>query len=98
MLADIYSFAMAILELLTGKHPFSDVKRDASVIHRIIVLKRTPQRPDSPEVQRWLTDDLWSLLQQCWAPDADQRPLMRFVAARINNIEDSMGVPSAMDT
>lgn len=96
--ADIYSFAMAILELLTGKHPFSDVKRDASVIHRIIVLKRPPLRPSTPEVQRWLTEDLWTLLLSCWSSDANKRPLMRFVAARLKNIEDSMGMSSPMDT
>ncbi|KAF7983136.1 hypothetical protein HWV62_24109 [Athelia sp. TMB] len=96
--ADIYSFAMAILELLTGKHPFSDVKRDASVIHRIIVLKRPPVRPVTPAVQPWLTDDLWDLMLSCWSSDANKRPLMKYVAARIKNIEDSMGMSNLMDT
>ena len=68
MAADTYSYAMAILELLTGKHPFSDRKRDASVIHDIVVLKKTPHRPKE-ETCIWLTDDLWRLMQACWHKD-----------------------------
>lgn len=90
--ADIYSFAMAILELLTGKHPFSEVKRDASVIHRIVVLKRMPQRPDFPEVAMWLTDELWDLMQHCWVSEATARPSMKFVSARISSIEQSLSI------
>lgn len=90
--ADIYSFAMATLELITGKRPFFDVKRDAGVIRRIIVLKQPPNRPDTAEVQRWLTDDLWNLLLLCWNSEAHKRPEMRFVSARISNIETSMMV------
>ncbi|KAF7974055.1 hypothetical protein HWV62_13455 [Athelia sp. TMB] len=88
--ADIYSFAMAILELFTEQHPFSDVKLEAAVIHRVVVLKRPPSRPTMPKVWKWLTDELWGLMLTCWSSDANKRPLMRFVAARIKNIEDSI--------
>jgi serine/threonine protein kinase len=88
--ADTYSFAMAILELLTGKHPFANLKRDASVIHNIVVLKLMPPRPEQPEVQRWLSDDLWELMRHCWSPDARERPLMSAVAARMKTIEANL--------
>ncbi|CAA7267978.1 unnamed protein product [Cyclocybe aegerita] len=48
--ADTYSFAMALLELLTGKYPFADCKRDATVIRKIVVLKQMPARPKDREV------------------------------------------------
>ena len=88
--ADTYSFAMAILELLTGKHPFANLKRDAAVIHNIVVLRLTPARPEAPEVKRWLSDDLWELMQKCWSPDARLRPLMTVVAGGMKRIEDSI--------
>ena len=87
--ADTYSFAMAILELLTGKHPFANLKRDAAVIHNIVVLRLTPARPEAPEVKRWLSDDLWELMQKCWSPDAHLRPPMAVVVECMKNIEDS---------
>lgn len=98
--ADTYSFAMAILELLTGKHPFANLKRDASVIHNIVVLKLMPTRPEVPEVKRWLSDDLWELMLKCWSPKAHNRPVMGVVAAGMKGIEASQSATEfdTMDT
>lgn len=87
MAADAYSYAMAILELLTGKHPFSERKRDASVIHDIVVLKKTPDRPKEEEACIWLTDDLWRLMQACWHKDALSRPLMKDVSSSLSTMK-----------
>jgi serine/threonine protein kinase len=86
MEADAYSYAMAILELLTGKHPFSDCKRDAAVIYGIVVLKKTPARPEEKEASKWLSDDLWDLMQRCWHKDAASRPPMGEVASSISQL------------
>ncbi|KAF8163093.1 TKL/TKL-ccin protein kinase [Crassisporium funariophilum] len=86
MEADVYSYAMAILELLTGKHPFADYKRDAQVIHGIVVLKKTPSRPNGA-VCPWLSDELWSLMQKCWLKDAHSRPSMAVATALVMEIE-----------
>ena len=99
--ADIYSFAMAILELLTGKHPYAHLKREANVIHSIVEKKMMPPRPQSPEINVWLTDDLWTLMEQCWSSDADRRPPMSVVAEGMKGIEESFSsetVDNAMDT
>jgi hypothetical protein len=98
--ADTYSFAMAILELLTGKHPFANLKRDASVIHNIVVLKLMPKRPEGPDVKKWLSDDLWELMRKCWSPDAPARPPMSVVADGMKSIEASLPATGsdAMDT
>ncbi|KAG5735513.1 Protein kinase byr2 [Termitomyces sp. T112] len=85
--ADTYSYAMAVLELVTGKHPFSNRRRDASVIHDIVVLKKTPMRPTESEVLPWLTDKLWALMTDCWRVPATSRPSMEHVSTRITEID-----------
>ncbi|KAG5644520.1 hypothetical protein DXG03_008262 [Asterophora parasitica] len=86
--ADVYSFAMAILELLTGKPPYSNRRHDASVIQDIVVLKQFPQRPTEPAVLQWLTDNVWELMTECWTVPASSRPLMSMVSARLNEIDE----------
>lgn len=85
--ADVYSFAMAVLELLSEKHPYPECKLDAQVIHRIVVQNVPPERPKNKAAEVWLSDDLWNLLQHCWHKDATGRPSMKEVSAcarRIN--------------
>lgn len=84
--ADTYSYAMAILELLTGKHPFSDCKTTAAVICEIVVHRRTPSRPEAA-LQSWLSDGLWELMCACWQKDATSRPSMAHVTSCIQAIE-----------
>lgn len=85
--ADTYSYAMAVLELITGKHPFANRRRDASVIHDIVVLKKFPMRPTESDVLPWLTDNLWLLMTDCWKVPAALRPSMGHVSARIADID-----------
>lgn len=83
--ADTYSFAMAILELLTGHHPFLEWRRDAAVI-RAVINHLQPKRPTGPVVQLWLTDELWILMQQCWSRVASSRPSMELIAAQLEKM------------
>lgn len=76
---DTYSFAMAILELVTGKYPFAERKRDASVIHDVVFQRKIPQRPAMSVV----ADDLWGLMARCWAHTSTERPLMTEVRATL---------------
>lgn len=85
--ADTYSYAMAVLELLTGKHPFSHRRHDASVIHDVVVLKCTPPRPRESDVLGLLTDDLWKLLEKCWLVDPISRPSMNRVSGYMLEFE-----------
>jgi serine/threonine protein kinase len=87
MAADTYSFAMAILELLTMKRPYAHRKRDASVIHDVVIMKVTPPRPEDPDSKQWLTDALWALMQECWYSNASSRPVMSQVATRMAAME-----------
>ena len=74
--ADTYSYAMAILELLTERRPYPDVRRDAAVIHRIMSGEE-PARPQGVDI----SDALWVLMQKCWQRNTLSRPLMAEVTS-----------------
>jgi serine/threonine protein kinase len=80
---DTYSFAMAMLELLTGEQPYPNHKRDAAVIRDVVERKRTPSRPVGVI---WLSDDdLWTMMLECWSFNATDRPAMGAVTRRIES-------------
>ncbi|KAJ2920923.1 hypothetical protein H1R20_g16170, partial [Candolleomyces eurysporus] len=84
--SDTYSFGMAILELFTGKYPFAERKRDASVIHDVVVSKKVPQRPRDAAVVMWLTDEIWSLMERCWQHNGSLRPQMEEVKRSLESL------------
>jgi len=89
---DIYSFAMAMLECYTLQVPFANLKRDAHVIRDIISKKAKPARPRDPESQRWITDQIWSVMQDCWQYNPKERPSMSDVVRHIQEcVEPSAG-------
>jgi serine/threonine protein kinase len=73
--ADTYSFALLILECITEVPPFSNISRDAAVIHARISKKQTPPRPE----KNLVSDELWDLMNRCWSIVPDQRPTMEVV-------------------
>ncbi|KAF9649285.1 kinase-like protein [Thelephora ganbajun] len=74
--ADIFSFAMTMIEVFTGAVPFRNYV-SATVIATIIQGKRPP-RPTCPT----FTDNLWTLMQRCW----DHDPLLRPEASEVLEI------------
>lgn len=84
---DTYSFAMTLLECFTEEIPFSNLKRDAQVIHRLITEKVHPERPQSEQAQKWVTDDVWTLMVKCWNFEPVGRPPMQEVALRLSELE-----------
>jgi hypothetical protein len=77
------------------------ITSDASVIHSVVILKKTPDIPDDAEARNWLTCGLWPLMQECWMPCSVDRPEMSTVATRMREIDASsagMDHPDAMDT
>ncbi|KAF9567660.1 kinase-like protein [Agrocybe pediades] len=80
--ADTYSFAMAILELLTKKRPYPECRSTPTVIYRFVVENKPPSRP----IEHWMTDVLWDLLCRCWQMDASSRPTMDEVSPCIQTM------------
>jgi len=83
--SDAYSFAMTILELVTGKQPLVEYKSDMAVIRAMANPPLRPRRPAAPEVQKWLTDDLWALLESCWG-EPDSRPTMEVMTNKLGSM------------
>jgi len=77
--SDMFSFAMTILEIMTGEHPFATVKRTPEVLIRMQSGER-PRRPTNPDViDNGLDDNMWELLQHCWDKDPALRPSIQEV-------------------
>ncbi|KAJ7500959.1 TKL/TKL-ccin protein kinase [Mycena galericulata] len=67
--SDIYSFGSVMLEILSGRIPYHYLRTDAQVV---IELHRG-HKPRRPAVS-FVSDAQWSLIQRCWAEDAQARP------------------------
>ncbi|KAF9653023.1 kinase-like protein [Thelephora ganbajun] len=76
--SDTYSFAMLTLECITEEVPFSNLTRDAAVIHARISKRQCPPRPDADRKDLF-SDGLWDLMTRCWAVKPDHRPTMEHV-------------------
>ncbi|KAF9645427.1 kinase-like protein, partial [Thelephora ganbajun] len=66
--ADIFSFAMVMIEVFTGVIPFSDGPSSMAML--LIIQGERPSRPTHPT----FTENLWSLMQRCWNHDPHSRP------------------------
>ncbi|KAI0798115.1 kinase-like domain-containing protein [Abortiporus biennis] len=87
---DIWAFAMTILEGLSHEWPWWPIKRDPPVIHQIMTYKSTPQYPkESIGARIWLTEEVWSFLNECWSYDPDKRPTFEYVQSRLIQIRSN---------
>jgi len=88
---DIYSFGMTILEVLTGRPPFSHRRHDSSVICDIFYGRR-PHRPANSD----LTDSIWALIQSCWCQDPIQRPNINVVGFGLSLLSQTRTIQAIM--
>ncbi|KAG9042334.1 hypothetical protein FS837_011014, partial [Tulasnella sp. UAMH 9824] len=74
--ADVYSFAILALEIMSDKLPYYKLQ-----VHAAVILAKArgkvPSRESYPELPAM--DPFWPLLMQCWDSDADARPGMEKV-------------------
>ncbi|KAF7966471.1 hypothetical protein HWV62_38170 [Athelia sp. TMB] len=69
-LSDVYSFAMVCYEIFSERIPFEG-KNDLQVIRAVSIGKR-PERPANAH-SRGLTDDVWGIMDDCWAQLPEKR-------------------------
>ncbi|CCO35096.1 Proto-oncogene tyrosine-protein kinase ROS [Rhizoctonia solani AG-1 IB] len=82
---DIYSLGMTILEVLTGSQPYAGI--DALTALENIISGKLPERPEKylPSGSK-PADLLWSLLNDCWAYDPQQRPAAAKVQDKLGSL------------
>ncbi|KAJ3565272.1 hypothetical protein NP233_g7743 [Leucocoprinus birnbaumii] len=90
---DIWSFAMACLEILTGELPFVTIKAEKT-LYQLLGEGKHPQRPHSPPI----LDPLWLLLKKCWQKSPNSRPSISAVKQQITEIRAALSAPRSPTT
>ena len=77
--ADVFAFAMLVVEVFTGRVPFEN---QGDVAAAVSILKGS--RPEMPEYAQevGLITKMWELLESCWQEDPKRRPTMEEVVGR----------------
>ena len=71
--ADIYSFGMAMYEVVTGIRPFGAEGMRYEELMFVVMEGGRPAKPDDAETVGF-RNGLWDLVEQCWSQDRTQRP------------------------
>ncbi|EIN05495.1 hypothetical protein PUNSTDRAFT_145914 [Punctularia strigosozonata HHB-11173 SS5] len=85
---DVFSFAMLCLELITEEPPYADMN-DFQVVIALGQNKQLPARPATLAARRWLSDQLWTLMEDCWNLDPPSRPAARNIKSKLHVIAAS---------
>jgi len=85
---DVHAFSMVAVEVFTGEQPFPHLKHEYHV-PTVLLRGERPKRPSG------ITDDVWEMLQRCWAPKAADRPEMVEVASCL---EQALATFTSLDT
>ncbi|KAG5637390.1 hypothetical protein H0H81_004767 [Sphagnurus paluster] len=73
--SDVYAWACVCYEIFTGDTPFTKMS-DSRVMFCVMSGERPTRPPDSsPAWRSWgLTENIWLLMQECWALNPKERP------------------------
>ena len=86
--SDYYALGMVILEVLSGRAPFTPYG-EVTVMRKVI----DGERPERPGVT-WFTDDLWGILEQCWSSQPKDRPTVETIFECLERVSVATAVDS----
>ena len=89
--SDRYALGMVVLEVLSGRAPFASYS--THVVARKVTKGERPGRPEGPE-GAWFTDDLWRILELCWAIPPESRPSIEAVLECLERASGTWEAPS----
>ncbi|KAG8756618.1 hypothetical protein FRC12_010509 [Ceratobasidium sp. 428] len=91
--ADVYALGMTVLEVITGRVPYSHINNTVTLIKAVAIKHEIPKRPEDIPSDSKHGDALWSLLQRCWKYKIESRPKADQVAETMKGITRSGLVP-----
>ena len=91
--SDIWSFAMLILELLTGEVPFPEKNSEASVRSALVNGERPKHSRNLKVTEDGLNDELWQILLRCW----ESLPENRLPLQSLQNALDRLAIWRSAD-
>ncbi|EMD31916.1 hypothetical protein CERSUDRAFT_119236 [Gelatoporia subvermispora B] len=72
--SDVYSFSMTMWQIFSASTPFHECTNPGHIVLSITKGLRPSQRALSYAMDVGLTDDIWSLMEECWVSDPTDRP------------------------
>lgn len=82
--SDIYSLAMVMWEVFTGRLPFYQMHRDSIVVIQVVLRDLRPKRP-TRATTLGLSDTVWTLMEKCWSRGAKARPQIQTVLTQLQS-------------
>ncbi|KAL5480348.1 hypothetical protein ACEPAI_1618 [Sanghuangporus weigelae] len=79
--SDVYAFSC----IFTGEFPYFGL-HEAAVFIAVAVRDKRPPRPGQVATEKGLTDDVWSIMQDCWKTWPNERPDMLFVVSQLEEV------------
>ncbi|CAE7218919.1 unnamed protein product [Rhizoctonia solani] len=83
---DVWGWAMATLEVVSGSIPYYMHQQAMTIMFK--VNEGPPRRKDYPgfNTYAYRPDEMWALLEKCWAKEAKCRPTMDEIVVRLEEI------------
>ncbi|KDQ16389.1 hypothetical protein BOTBODRAFT_98427, partial [Botryobasidium botryosum FD-172 SS1] len=80
---DVFAFGRVMLELFTGKVPFSQIPYDIRISMRVMSGEFPPRPCDEGAIACGLDDSMWELMTDCWHATPSERPSAADLVARL---------------
>ncbi|TDL13351.1 hypothetical protein BD410DRAFT_706305, partial [Rickenella mellea] len=80
--SDVWAFAMAGFEVLSGEPPYAQYNNEGGVVMAI----NNKEIPRKPEICKEGGKILWKIFVQCWHPNPSKRPSMYCILGMMQSI------------